>query len=88
LDSSVSKDEIPLNELEQLVLQNVKRSPVPGRHAGRNAVLHLQGAWVLRNVDPTMAVFRLITGTEESATAIFDALRLRKYVDAKRLLPL
>jgi hypothetical protein len=34
-----------------------------------------------------MAVFRLITGTEESATAIFHALRLRKYVGAKRLLP-
>jgi hypothetical protein len=83
----MSGDEIILTELEELLLHNVKRSAVPGRHAGRNAVIHFQKAWALRDIDPTMAVFRLLTATEESATAIFHALKLRNYAGASRLRP-
>ena len=48
---------------------------------------HIQRAWKTRSLDPEMAAFRAITGEEESATAIFHALRRRKYIGSRTLNP-
>jgi len=80
-------DDLELSELDQRIAAFVPRTPAPGRHSARNAILGIKKAWNLRKVDPEMAVFRGITADEESATAIFHALRSRKYKHADRLHP-
>jgi hypothetical protein len=80
-------DELQLTEIESLILQNAGKTDVPGRYAAASAVAHLRRAWPLRVLDPSMAVFRCITGVEESATAIFHALKLRDYTGAHKLRP-
>jgi hypothetical protein len=80
-------DELQLSETEQRLLNHASRTAVPGRHAARNAVDHLQHAWRIREIDPAMSVFRVITADEESATAVFHGVKLRKYSGAEQLRP-
>jgi hypothetical protein len=63
----------------------IPNSQPPGRWAAMNAVRHTNRAWKLRELDPTMAAFRAITGEEEAATALFRALRRLNYPASKRL---
>lgn len=42
-------------------------------------------AWEIRELDPEMAAFHAITAEEEAATAIFHAVRRRRYPGAERL---
>jgi hypothetical protein len=79
--------EFQLSETEQRLLSHAAATAVPGSHAARNAVDHLQHAWHIREIDPAMSVFRVITAEEESATAVFHAVKLRKYSGAEQLRP-
>jgi hypothetical protein len=63
----------------------IKSCPSPGKHAARNAISHMNKAWLLKEIDKEMAVFRGITGEEESAAAVFHSVMRRKYSDAKKL---
>jgi hypothetical protein len=46
---------------------------------------HLDRAHAVRDIDPEFAVFHAITAEEEAATAVFHALRRRKYDGADKL---
>jgi hypothetical protein len=80
-------DSLPLSDFQEKLRQISIKTPSPGKHAARNAIVHLQKAWELRKVDPAMAVFRGITADEESATAVFHALKHRHYQGAAALNP-
>ncbi len=71
------------DRLRALVLQ----TSAPGKHAARSALRHTDMAWALRGIDPEMAAFRSITGQEEAATAVFQALRHRRYTGAASINP-
>ena len=62
-------------------------SPAPGKYCAGNAVDHLRKAATIAELDPAMAVFRGITAEEEAATAVFHAVRRRRYVGAQHLKP-
>ena len=47
---------------KDLVAELILTTHVPGRHAARNAFAHIESAWKLKDIDPTMATFRAITG--------------------------
>ena len=74
-----------LGENEERLWALIERSPSPGKHAARSAGFHLERAGIIRDSDPTMAMFRLITAEEEAARAIFHALQRRRYALADRL---
>lgn len=78
----------PLDDFDRyLVDRLLPEAPSPGKWAAVNAVRHANRAWKLREIDPQMAMFRAITGEEESATAIFHALKRLRYIDAELLNP-
>jgi hypothetical protein len=70
-------------DFEQLILS----TPAPGKHCGRNALRHIERAWKLAKRDPEMAAFRAITAEEEAASAVFHAIRRRKYSGYEKLKP-
>jgi len=85
MDSNSDSADIELNSVQQKISELITTTPVPGRHAARSAIRHIQRAWRLRDVDLEMAVFRAITGEEEAARAIFHSLQRRQYSGASRL---
>lgn len=76
---------VPLEPTDRLIADLVPVSHPPGKWAAINAIRHLHRAWLIREADPEMAVFRSITAEEESATAVFLALKRLNYPGAKRL---
>lgn len=77
-----------LDEFDRFIVDEmIPNSQPPARWAAMHAIRHTNRAWKLREIDPTMAVFRAITGEEEAATALFRALRRLNYPAAKRLQP-
>lgn len=78
--------EFSLNRRETKVFEMIKNTKSRGRHSLRNAWLHLEGMDI-RNVDPTMAMFRGFTSEEEPASVLIYALRDRGYTDADLLNP-
>jgi hypothetical protein len=78
----------PMTDVERFLVGTlIPTAAAPGKWAALSAVRHLHRAWRLREWDPEMAVFRAITSEEESATALFHALRRRRYVGAEKLDP-
>jgi hypothetical protein len=82
MTSETTKTQPPFKDL---VAELILETHVPGRHAARNAFAHIENAWKIKDIDPTMAAFRAITGIEEAATAIFHALKRQKYNNAHLL---
>jgi hypothetical protein len=78
---------IPLPPALQIIRSQLERTHPRGKHSALNAADGLDKAWALRNLDREMAVFRAITAEEESATALFHALKRRKYPGSNRLNP-
>jgi hypothetical protein len=68
-----------LTEFEEKVVAHILQSSVPGKHAARSALRHLERAWKLADEMPELAIFLAITAEEESATALFHALKRRQY---------
>lgn len=79
--------ELELSSFQKEITKLVLDTSSPGKHAARSAIFHIQKAWQIKDIDPEMAVFRAITGEEESATAIFHSLRKHDYAGAKNLNP-
>jgi len=75
------------NERERQLLSMVRRSAAPGKHAARSAAHHIARAFEIQLLDPEMSVFRCLTAQEEAATAIFWALKRRRYEGAADLDP-
>lgn len=57
----------------------------PIRNAARSALRYLQRGHLLHESMPELAYFCLLTAEEEAATALFHALKQRKYQGAERL---
>lgn len=51
------------------------------------AFIHLSLAHRVKDIDPAMAIFRLITAEEEAATGLLRALQTRRYAGSGELLP-
>lgn len=75
----------PLTPLQGQVVLALPASRAPGRWCAMNTVRHLNRAWKIKDLDFEMAALRSITAKEESAKAIFHALRASKYEGAERL---
>jgi len=78
-------DKIVFTDLQQEIAKFILHTPAPGKHSARNAIYCIEKAWQLRHIDANMAAFRCITAEEEAATAIFHALKRRRYIGADRL---
>lgn len=79
--------DIQWTDFERKIDELCQKTAAPGKHCARNAMFHLKKAWLLVKQDPEMAVFRGITAEEESASAVFDALKRRKYELSDKLNP-
>jgi hypothetical protein len=71
-----------LSPIESRAWRLIEEAPAPGKHCARSAVFHLERAARIKDIDPTMAMFRAITAEEEAATAVFHALQRRRYPNA------
>lgn len=78
-------EEINFTDLQVKVCEMILNTPAPGKQSARNAISHLKKAWKLHKIDPEMAVFRTVTGEEESVSAIFHSLRRLRYKGAEKL---
>lgn len=56
------------------------------KHCSKNALQHLEKAWLIREIDLEMCVFRGITAEEEAASALFHCLKNHRYKNANKLL--
>jgi hypothetical protein len=70
------------NNIFECIVNNAKGH---SRHCARNAAHHLGRAFILKEIDPEMAVFRAITAEEEAATAIFLVLKEQGYQNADKI---
>ena len=66
-------------EFDNKLVEMLGATSKPGQFAARNAVRHIDKAAAIAEIDPEMAAFRAITAEEESATAVFHALKRHKY---------
>jgi len=71
--------------LKDLIGSLILKTHIPDRHPARNALTHIEKAWILKDIDPGMSAFRAITAVEEATSAIFHALKRKKYDNAKHL---
>ena len=77
--------EMPLLRQQETVVRFIHHAKGHGKHCARSAVSHLHQAWALRTVDQEMAVLRAFTSEEEAASAVFHAIKRRKYRGADQL---
>lgn len=73
------------NELQLKILEKSSKTTGYGGFASKSCARHLNRALQLRSSMPEVAAFLAITAEEEAATAIFAALRKRKYNHASKL---
>lgn len=83
LDRSIFKFDPTDFEFE--IIKLLEDLAPPGKHSARNAIWHLNRAWMIRELDPEMAALRAITAEEEAASALFNSLQRRHYVNASKL---
>jgi len=69
------------NKLSELV----EKAKAPNRHRARSAINHIKKALLLKDIDPSMAVFRIITAEEEAATGIILSIKSKRYQGAEKL---
>ncbi len=55
------------------------------KQCGKNAILHLEKAWKIRDIDTEMALFRAITAEEEAASAVFYCLKNNRYKNSDKI---
>ncbi len=75
----------PVTPFQEELLDLIKNLDEPAKWPAINSVKHLNRAWKLIDLDPTMATFRTITAEEEAATAIFWSLQRLRYPGADQL---
>lgn len=61
-------------------LKNYKK-----KWAALNAINHMHYAWLIKEIDPNMAAFRMLTAEEEAATAVILSVKALNYSNAKML---
>lgn len=78
--NDISTEEIFL-KIEAMVLMLSGRP----RHCGKNAFRRLNQGWILKEIDPEMALFSILTAEEEASTALIFALKQKQYPGANKL---
>jgi hypothetical protein len=73
------------NQLQIRILEESSKTTGHGGFASKSCARHLERALQLRASMPEVAAFLAITAEEEAATAVFAALRKRRYAHAKQL---
>lgn len=76
-----------ITDFEIEVLRLLETASVPAKYCAKQAVWHLNRAWKIREIDKEMAALRAVTAEEESAAAIFHAVKRNKYQGAEKLRP-
>ena len=74
-----------LDDFQRTLLQEASKTRGKGGYASRSAKRHLDRALALKDQMPEVSVFLAITAEEEAATALFSALKKRKYQGAAKL---
>jgi hypothetical protein len=74
-----------LSDFEQHAVDSVLKTRGAGKHAFRSSIRHLERAFELKDSMPEIAIFLGITCEEEAATAVFHALKKRRYIGAEKL---
>lgn len=74
-----------ITDFEIEVVRLLETASVPAKYAAKQAVRHLNRAWKIREIDKEMAALRAVTAEEESAAAIFHAIKRHAYHDAGKL---
>ena len=72
-------------KFQQSVIEAIKDCKSEIKNCCENALLHLEKAWLLKDIDKEMAVFRGITAEEEAAIAVFFCLKQHQYNNADKL---
>lgn len=78
-------EEVAKPGMRELLGLAASKLPKPVRYRAQNALLGFERALLLIDTDREMASFRAITAEEEAASALFNALKLRKYPGAEKL---
>lgn len=73
------------SKFQEAVIEAIKDCKSEIKNCCENAILNLDKAWEIRNIDKEMAMFRGITAEEEAAIAIFFCLKRHKYANANKL---
>ena len=68
-----------MGELDRCIADHILKMPAPPKWPAFNSIRHLNRAWIIKDIDPQMALFRAITAEEEAATALFLSLKRRGY---------
>lgn len=74
-----------LNDFQKKVLKEASSTSGYGGFAVKSSIRHMERSVLLRESMPEIAAFVAITAEEESATAIFTALKKRRYTNANKL---
>jgi hypothetical protein len=83
--SKFEVDALDLTEADKSLLEIISGFKGAGLFFARSAVRHINRAYKIVDLDPEMAVLRLITAEEEAASAIFSSLQRRRYAQASDL---
>lgn len=73
------------SDFEQGVLKGIAECKGRVKHCCENAILHLEKAWIIRELDKEMAIFRGITAEEEAATGLFLCLKQHGYNNSDKI---
>ena len=85
LSNTLLCSSMELDEYQKTLLQEAPKTRGKGGFSSASSARHLVRALELKERMPEVAVFLMITAEEEAATAVFAALRKRRYEGANRL---
>ena len=68
---------------EKITLEALEDCKGEVKHCAKNAISHLEKAWLVKDIDLEMAMFRSITAEEEAASAFFYCIKNHQYKNSK-----
>lgn len=68
---------------EKITLEALDDCKGQVKHCAKNAISHLEKAWLIKDLDLEMAMFRSITAEEEAASAFFHCVKNHQYKNSK-----
>jgi len=74
-----------LDDYQRTLLREAPKTRGKGGYSSASSARHLVRALELKKKMPEVVVFLMITAEEKAATAVFSALRKRRYEGANRL---
>jgi hypothetical protein len=79
------KGSMPLNHFQKKLLDISSKTKGNAGYAARSSIRHINRSFELTNSMPEVSAFLAITAEEEASTALFLALKSKKYTEAKKL---